>query len=144
MNASRAESDVRGLGTGTGKSIAANAPSAAFACSAVQPACFSAPSTSRRESPRASASRTNTISSSFTAMVDQISSLPNDPDRNHVHRVVSVTQAVPVGLLGLSASGEIDGTRAQRDWTWFNVGDQLPPLPAVLVSLANQAGLLPR
>ena len=63
-----ADSEGCGLGTGIGKSIGAKAASAASTRSGLQPACLSAASTSRRESPRVSASRTNANSSSLTAM----------------------------------------------------------------------------
>src|SRR5881392_906952 len=66
------------------------------------------------------------------------------PNRHLVDSVVAVAQAVPLGVLGLSPASKVGGAGAQGDHTWLlDAGEQLPPLPAVTLALADKPSLLP-
>src|SRR5262249_34070457 len=67
-----------------------------------------------------------------------------DPNRDLLDRVVAVPQSVPLGAVGLRPTGKIGRTRADGQGAWFvHARDQLPPLPAVTVAIADEARLLP-
>src|SRR5437588_2708174 len=69
----------------------------------------------------------------------------HDPDRHLVDGVVPVAEAVPLGLLWLGPAGQVGGSGANRRRTGaLHAADQLPPLPAVAVAIADEAGVLPR
>lgn len=54
------------------------------------------------------------------------------------------TQAVPLGTLGLSTTGEVGRTRADDDAIGFlHAREQLPPLPAVAMAFADETRVLP-
>ena len=58
--------------------------------------------------------------------------------------VISVAETVPLGLLGLSAPGKVcsPGTQTGQPRP-FDTCQELPPLPAMPLPLADQAGTLP-
>src|SRR5262249_5519101 len=68
---------------------------------------------------------------------------------SHVHRhlvdeVVAVAEPVPLLLIGLLSAREVGGPGADdRRSVLLDVRDQLPPLPAVALALADEPGLLP-
>jgi hypothetical protein len=67
-----------------------------------------------------------------------------DSNRHSVDRVIPVTELIPLSLFGLSAAGQVRGTGAQDNLTGLlNPGEQLPPLPAVSLPLADKTRVLP-
>src|SRR5215831_13205074 len=67
-----------------------------------------------------------------------------NPNTHLLDAVVAITEAVPLGLLGLRAAREVGGSSAQRHRSGtLNPGNQLPPLPAAAFSIPHQTGLLP-
>src|SRR5437016_12870120 len=67
-----------------------------------------------------------------------------DVNRHVLDGVVAVAEPVPLRAFGLRAAGEVRGARAHHDRARpLDARDELPPLPAVSLSLAHETGALP-
>src|ERR1700736_6188464 len=66
-------------------------------------------------------------------------------DTNFLDCVAAVAKPVPFGPLGLGAASEVGGPCPNKYGSaGFAAGQQLPPLPAISATLADQSGGLPR
>src|SRR5579859_5802861 len=65
-------------------------------------------------------------------------------NRHLLNLVGRIAESIPLGLLGLDATGQICCPSADSDQpALLDAGKQLPPLPAVALPLADQASRLP-
>ena len=67
-----------------------------------------------------------------------------DLDGNRLDRVASVAEPVPLGVLGLHPAGQVGGTGTKSGRSWLTeLGEQLPPLPAVPAAFTDHLSRLP-
>src|SRR5215472_1708376 len=79
-----------------------------------------------------------------TLSIDRLLSR-RDLHDHFLYGVVAVAVAIPVRQVGLGTAGEIGSPGSDRVGAGLvKVGEQFPPLPAVPVTVPDQAGLLPR
>src|SRR5262249_60087443 len=94
--------------------------------------------------------RTSFGTSSFSGLPPTVLARPGSPvasfhgDRNLLDCVGAVAEPVPFGPLGLGAAGKIGGSGTHKGGAAsFVAGQQLPPLPAMPATFADQSGGLP-
>src|SRR6516162_8547199 len=66
-------------------------------------------------------------------------------NRHLLNPVVSIAESIPLGAFGLCAAGQVCRPSTKRDGALTPRSQrQLPPLPAMALSISDQAAFLPR